>query len=251
MDFPRPTAGLWLMPTTLQAHPHGLAGYARNIARRAAFSNLWLYILHGRSVDWVELARSLLSEAHTRGGVFHLWGHSWELQEEGQWRRLEDVQNSRAGSQPDARPHQLAGLPGNRPWTRPRDTRHSDGAPGFPSDLPSSLDRQSYAPQKTWRVAGLGCLGFVRGAMRGRGARRTVREFHRLRMVPVRPDRPAGVGGSDSAGRAGPLGSPRSTGTPAATPIAAATSAGNGTPADGPTPRRVDNRHAPRRGRKG
>ena len=91
VDFPRPTVGLWLMPTTLQAHPHGLAGYARNIAQRAAFSNLWLYILHGRSVDWVELARSLLSEALKRGGVFHLWGHSWELQEEGQWRRLEDV----------------------------------------------------------------------------------------------------------------------------------------------------------------
>ena len=26
-----------------------------------------------------------------RGGVFHLWGHSWELQEAGQWQRLADV----------------------------------------------------------------------------------------------------------------------------------------------------------------
>jgi hypothetical protein len=25
------------------------------------------------------------------GGVFHLWGHSWELQETGQWQRLDEL----------------------------------------------------------------------------------------------------------------------------------------------------------------
>ena len=91
VDLPRPRDGLLMMPTTLQAHPHGLSSYVRNLARRAAFRNLWLYIVHGRSIDWSKLARSLLSLALERGGVFHLWGHSWELQEAGQWQRLEDV----------------------------------------------------------------------------------------------------------------------------------------------------------------
>ena len=27
----------------------------------------------------------MLSHATTSGGVFHLWGHSWELQEAGLW----------------------------------------------------------------------------------------------------------------------------------------------------------------------
>jgi hypothetical protein len=91
LDFPRPRAGLMLLPTTIQAHPHGLACYARNLLKRAAFRNTWLYLAHGRSTDWPGLVRSLLFHALQRGGVFHLWGHSWELEQTGQWQRLEEV----------------------------------------------------------------------------------------------------------------------------------------------------------------
>jgi peptidoglycan-N-acetylglucosamine deacetylase len=91
LAFPRSTAGLLLLPTTVQAQPHGLPAYARNAIKRAAFRNLWLYIAHGRSTDWPTLVRSLLNHALKRGGVFHLWGHSWELQENEQWRRLDEV----------------------------------------------------------------------------------------------------------------------------------------------------------------
>jgi hypothetical protein len=91
LDLPRPAAGLLLLPTTVQAHPHRLSAYARNLAKRLAFRNLWLYVRHGRSTDWPKLARLLLAQALQRGGVFHLWGHSWELEESGQWQRLEEV----------------------------------------------------------------------------------------------------------------------------------------------------------------
>jgi peptidoglycan-N-acetylglucosamine deacetylase len=91
LDFPRSTAGLLLLPTTVQAQSHGLPAYARNVIKRAAFRNLWLYIAHGRSTDWPTLVRTLLNHALKRGGVFHLWGHSWELQENEQWRRLDEV----------------------------------------------------------------------------------------------------------------------------------------------------------------
>jgi peptidoglycan/xylan/chitin deacetylase (PgdA/CDA1 family) len=91
LDYPRPTAGLMLMPTTVQAHPHRFGAYARNLARRTAVRNLWLYLLHGRSTDWLTLARRLLTRAVHHGGVFHLWGHAWELDATGQWGRLEDA----------------------------------------------------------------------------------------------------------------------------------------------------------------
>ena len=61
---------------------------ARNSIKRAAFGNLWRFVAHGCSTQWPTLARSLLRQALTSGGVFHLWGHSWELQETGQWQRL-------------------------------------------------------------------------------------------------------------------------------------------------------------------
>jgi hypothetical protein len=91
LDFPRQQAGLRILPTTLQAYPHRLVAYARNTIRRRAWRNLWLYICHGRTTDWTKLVRSLFGQALQQGGVFHLWGHSWELEETGQWHRLEEV----------------------------------------------------------------------------------------------------------------------------------------------------------------
>lgn len=91
LDFPRRTAGLMLMPTTAQAYPHGVVNFARNTIKRGALQNLWRFVVHGGSTEWPVLARSLLQQALKRGGVFHLWGHSWELQEPDQWRRLEDA----------------------------------------------------------------------------------------------------------------------------------------------------------------
>jgi hypothetical protein len=91
LDCPRPKAGLMLMPTSVQAYPHDPLAFCRNAIKRAAFGNLWRYIVYGRSSDWPVLAGSLLSRAIEGGGVFHLWGHSWELQQTGGWQRLDEV----------------------------------------------------------------------------------------------------------------------------------------------------------------
>jgi len=38
--------------------------------------------------SWDVLARRLFEEALVKGGVYHLWGHSWEIEENGDWQRL-------------------------------------------------------------------------------------------------------------------------------------------------------------------
>jgi peptidoglycan/xylan/chitin deacetylase (PgdA/CDA1 family) len=91
LDYPRPRAGLMLMPTSVQAYPHRAVVFCKNAIKRAAFGNLWRYILHGRSTGWADLAGSLLRCVIEDGGVFHLWGHSWELQQTGQWQRLDEA----------------------------------------------------------------------------------------------------------------------------------------------------------------
>jgi peptidoglycan/xylan/chitin deacetylase (PgdA/CDA1 family) len=91
LALPRMKARLLIMPTTVQAYPHGGAAFVKNAIKRFAFANLWRSVVHGRSKDWPEFALSLLRLALAQGGVFHLWGHSWELQEADQWRRLEDA----------------------------------------------------------------------------------------------------------------------------------------------------------------
>lgn len=91
LDFPRPAGDLLLMPTTLQAFPHNGLRYLRNAYKRRAPGNLWRYITHGIGRDWPRLAESLLRNVVKNGGVFHLWGHSWELEVTAQWQRLEEV----------------------------------------------------------------------------------------------------------------------------------------------------------------
>jgi hypothetical protein len=79
------------MPTTLQAFPHSRTTYLKNTIKRRGFSNLWRYILLGGPADWEKLAEKLLQSVINRGGVFHLWGHSWELELTSQWDCLERV----------------------------------------------------------------------------------------------------------------------------------------------------------------
>jgi hypothetical protein len=91
-DLPRSDkSGLLMMPTTMQAFPQPVRNYLKNLAKRRAWGNLWRYVVHGRSRDWVVLARRLLNRASEEGGVFHIWGHSWELEQTDQWSRLDQV----------------------------------------------------------------------------------------------------------------------------------------------------------------
>jgi hypothetical protein len=91
LEKPQLASGLMLMPTSVQAFPHTLLALSRNAVKRGAFGNLWRCIRYGGSGDWEAHCRALLGEAARRGGVFHLWGHSWELDQTGQWQRLETV----------------------------------------------------------------------------------------------------------------------------------------------------------------
>ncbi|HEX8520636.1 MAG TPA: polysaccharide deacetylase family protein [Tepidisphaeraceae bacterium] len=89
VDHPRHVDGLLMMPTTLQACPHDSAVYLRNFAKRFAMRNLWNWIMYARSPHWARNVRSLLKLTLRQQGVFHLWGHSWEITEHAQWDRLE------------------------------------------------------------------------------------------------------------------------------------------------------------------
>ncbi|MFF9912676.1 polysaccharide deacetylase family protein [Streptomyces sp. NPDC013457] len=74
------------LPTTVHAYAHRVDGpvalrLARLRPRRAARMFL----------QWDELAVSWFDLCLERGGVFHLWGHSWEVDAHRDWQRLERV----------------------------------------------------------------------------------------------------------------------------------------------------------------
>jgi peptidoglycan-N-acetylglucosamine deacetylase len=81
-------SGVAIMPTTIQTFPHKTSSYLKNIFGRRRLSNLVTYLRAERK-DWMTMANSLLSGASSHGGVFHLWGHAWEIEELKLWQDVE------------------------------------------------------------------------------------------------------------------------------------------------------------------
>jgi peptidoglycan-N-acetylglucosamine deacetylase len=90
LDWPRQKT-IQILPTTIQAHPHKPTAYLRNAARRRAVRNFVRFAACAFEQDWVLLARRMLDRAIRTHGVFHLWGHSWEIASHQQWPQLEQV----------------------------------------------------------------------------------------------------------------------------------------------------------------
>lgn len=90
LDMPRMHSGVAMVATTVQAAPIGFSKMARNSLKRLRPGNLLRHILYGKS-DWVETAEAVLQHVMNRGGVFHLWGHSWEVEQMGEWSNVERV----------------------------------------------------------------------------------------------------------------------------------------------------------------
>ncbi|MEE9403706.1 MAG: polysaccharide deacetylase family protein [Algisphaera sp.] len=108
-DLPRNTAshGLQELPTSIHARTYGLPDTARNLAKRKALGNAWRFLRCGLTGNWTDHALRLLDRAEARNGCFHLWGHSWEFENDRDWKRLDRVlgalaqriQSSNAGPQ--------------------------------------------------------------------------------------------------------------------------------------------------------
>ncbi len=76
----------YALPTTLHAFNH--FSDAWKIALFVNFNPL-TFIAYYR--NWNLLAKAMFDRVLKTGGVFHLWGHSWEIEKNNHWLALEDV----------------------------------------------------------------------------------------------------------------------------------------------------------------
>lgn len=82
----------YTMPTTLQAYAHPNIDYLKNTVRHGSLSSMFRYRRELRvGLDWVQLGKRLLDRALQEGGIFHLWGHSWEVEGNRNWDRLGEL----------------------------------------------------------------------------------------------------------------------------------------------------------------
>jgi peptidoglycan/xylan/chitin deacetylase (PgdA/CDA1 family) len=88
----RPTFNAFEIPTTLQIFPHPRLTYIKHVARERTLESLQTYLLQmSRLGSWLELAKTLFDEVLERGGVWHLYGHSWEIERFGLWEDLCEI----------------------------------------------------------------------------------------------------------------------------------------------------------------
>jgi peptidoglycan/xylan/chitin deacetylase (PgdA/CDA1 family) len=80
------------MPTTLQAFPHPAMGYVRDLGRARNFAGLWRFSTElRRAPRWIDLGKKLFSEVLKYGGIWHLYGHSWEIEDLEMWDQLREM----------------------------------------------------------------------------------------------------------------------------------------------------------------
>ena len=88
LAYPRLYQGIGLMPTTIQTVPAGMSTHFKNAAKRLQPGNFVRWARF-RGESWVSTLDSVLAWAADRGGVVHLWGHSWEIEQNSDWFNLE------------------------------------------------------------------------------------------------------------------------------------------------------------------
>lgn len=80
------------IPTTVHASRHLAVDNIRALILSRNWSELRRYVLVLRmETDFAILAREYFDIVYEKGGVFHIWGHSWEIEEHGLWERLKGV----------------------------------------------------------------------------------------------------------------------------------------------------------------
>jgi len=80
------------MPTTLQIAPHGGGVYVKNVVRARKMEGLQVFLAHVTRLDnWLELGKRLFDSVLQNGGMWHLYGHSHEIEKLGLWEDLGEI----------------------------------------------------------------------------------------------------------------------------------------------------------------
>jgi peptidoglycan-N-acetylglucosamine deacetylase len=87
------TAGTdrFLMPTSMHAFPYTALMRCRHCMKNSNYKGLAKILKYGIGKRWHELGARLFEEAVANNGVWHLWGHSWELETHSIWDDLNEL----------------------------------------------------------------------------------------------------------------------------------------------------------------
>ena len=80
------------MPTTVQIIPQPRSSYLKNVARARKMEGVRVFLANVTKLDnWLELGKGLFDSVLQKGGMWHLYGHSHEIEKLGLWNELEEM----------------------------------------------------------------------------------------------------------------------------------------------------------------
>jgi peptidoglycan/xylan/chitin deacetylase (PgdA/CDA1 family) len=79
-----------LTPTTLQVYDHAKLTYIKHLLKRGRVINLVRFMQIPVKKNLEGLTEYYLNVMN-EGACFHLWGHSWEIEEHGLWQKFENL----------------------------------------------------------------------------------------------------------------------------------------------------------------
>jgi peptidoglycan/xylan/chitin deacetylase (PgdA/CDA1 family) len=80
------------MPTSLLAYPNKREMYAKNLIKGRNIRGLFGYVTQFMRLEsWASMGKILFDQVLKEGGVWHLYGHSWEIEEIGLWDDLKET----------------------------------------------------------------------------------------------------------------------------------------------------------------
>jgi peptidoglycan/xylan/chitin deacetylase (PgdA/CDA1 family) len=78
------------MPTTVQIFPHRQFTYLKNVVKGRKLAGLRAYLAQRAKLgNWLELGKRLFDCVLQNGGIWHLYGHSWEIDALNLWDELQ------------------------------------------------------------------------------------------------------------------------------------------------------------------
>ena len=80
-----------ILPTTIQIYEHNRLTYFKHLLKRKRFGNLFFWMHTNCEKDLDRLVDNYLKHTIKNKGCLHLWGHSWEIENFGLWKKLETV----------------------------------------------------------------------------------------------------------------------------------------------------------------
>lgn len=84
--FINPPSDFFELGTTVHSFTHRI-----NLSLKLPLKINFSFVPSLFTKDWVKIAKKTFDYVNQYGGIWHLWGHSWELEENELWKGLEEV----------------------------------------------------------------------------------------------------------------------------------------------------------------